>query len=348
MTFSENQVRQFYTANALKTTGQIVSTDAIGTIAVNAKADKSVLYFTELGAGGVVRSDLIDVANIMSAKATDASTLQKSLKRYKLTLDSTVNSGDPVAGQDYILNLFFREFIGISPEDTYNKFGVVYALQGMTPSVFYATMAVSIVTNMLRESNPLIKTYLETGGTSTTVGTLVEVTKADKVATLTGTYTGIVFEAVEQPWELGVYQEKDVNFSVIPSEITTGGTDVSWGTVVELAPANFIKDGKIIADLEYFLMGERGDIYRNVGFPNVIHTKYLVDSTIEYNTIDIHYFFSDSNESVQKSEKTITLAIPKVGADNSVSNVLTNSIISAINTKAGLSIPTLDITKPNA
>lgn len=61
-------------------------------------------------------------------------------------------------------------------------------------------------------------------------------------------------------------------------------------------------------------MGERGDIYRNMGFPNVIPTTYLVDPTLEYNVVDIHYAYTGGNEEVQKSEKDITVVIPKVGA----------------------------------
>ena len=89
-------------------------------------------------------------------------------------------------------------------------------------------------------------------------------------------------------------------------------------------------------------MGERGDIYRGVAFPHNIPTTYLVDPTIKYNVIDIHYAYVGNNEGVQKSEKTITLVVPKVGATNSVSNVLANSIITAINDATGLTIAALD------
>lgn len=90
-------------------------------------------------------------------------------------------------------------------------------------------------------------------------------------------------------------------------------------------------------------MGERGDMYRGIGYPNNIPTTYLVDPTVKYNVIDIHYAYVGSNESVQKSEKTITLVVPKVGATNSASNKLANDIIEAINTATGLSIATLSV-----
>ena len=89
-------------------------------------------------------------------------------------------------------------------------------------------------------------------------------------------------------------------------------------------------------------MGERGDIYRMIGFPQAIRTKYLVNPDNKYNVINIHYAYIGPNEGVQKSEKDITLVVPKIGGNNQESNKLANEIISAINSKAGLSIKTLD------
>ena len=63
---------------------------------------------------------------------------------------------------------------------------------------------------------------------------------------------------------------------------------------------------------------------------------------LKYNTIDIHYAYVGPNEAVQKSEKDITIVVPKVGDDNKASNKLTNDIIGAINGAAGLAITTLD------
>ena len=155
-------------------------------------------------------------------------------------------------------------------------------------------------------------------------------------------YTGIVIEEAPQDWILGVYEQTPVNFFVQPDSITVNGDSVLWGVVSKLTPATTVPNGKTTADLEYFLMGERGDQYRMINFPNVIRTKYLVDSAIQYNYIDINYYYSGHNEGVQKSEKTITLAVPKVGATNSVSNVLANNIISALATATGLTIAALD------
>lgn len=342
-TFSTNQVRQLYVATAKSP--NVIASDTAGSIAVKSDTAKSHLYFEYMGAGGMTRSDLIDIKNILYAKATDADDLAYDLAKYKLTLDDTVNGGEPVVAQDYILRIAFRNYPGLSEEDQYFKYGMVHTVTGMTASDFYKTLALSLVKNFSREEQGLLKFYLETGGSDAGVvaGTPTEVTKDTKESSLTGTYTGIIIEEAPQDWILGVMEQAPVNFTIQPDLIIDNGDERIWGVVKKVTSTNSIPDGHKIADLEYFCMGERGDVYRMVGFPYVIRTKYLVDPDIKYNVIDIHYAYVGPNESVQKSEKDITIVVPKVGANNQASNALANSIISAINTATGLTIKTLDV-----
>lgn len=343
-TFSTNQVRQLYVATALES-ASVKASDTAGSIAVKSDTAKSHLYFEYMGAGGMTRSDLIDIKNILYAKATDADDLAYDLAKYKLTLDDTVNGGEPVVAQDYILRIAFRNYPGLSEEDQYFKYGMVHTVTGMTASDFYKTLALSLVKNFSREEQGLLKFYLETGGRDAGVvaGTPTEVTKDTKESSLTGTYTGIIIEEAPQDWILGVMEQAPVNFTIQPDLIIDNGDERIWGVVRKVTSTNSIPDGHKIADLEYFCMGERGDVYRMVGFPYVIRTKYLVDPDIKYNVIDIHYAYVGPNESVQKSEKDITIVVPKVGADNQASNALANNIISAINKATGLTIKTLDV-----
>jgi len=343
-TFSTNQVRQLYVVEALKTSN-VIATAAAGSIAVKADTAKTHLYFEYMGAGGMTRSDLIDIKNILYAKATDADDLAHDLAKYKLTLDASVNGGTPVAGQDYILRIAFRNYIGLSEEDQYFKYGMVHAVAGMTASDFYKTLALSLVKNFSREEEGLLKFYLETG--DTVAGTPTEVTKDTKESALTGTYTGIVIEEAPQEWILGVMEQAPVNFTLQPDTITANGDERIWGVVKQVTSTSSIPNGHKIADLEYFCMGERGDVYRMVGFPHVIRTKYLVNPDNKYNVIDIHYAYVGPNESVQKSEKDITIVVPKIGANNQTSNKLANEIITAINTATGLSIKALDASAGN-
>lgn len=410
--FSTNQVRHLYVAKVSGT----AATGTVGTLEVGADTAKEHLYFKYMGPGGQVRSPLINISQISKAVATDADSMAHALKKYKVSLDASVNSGNPIVGQDYVLRIAFRNYIGLSEEDQYFKYGIVHGVTGMTPEVFYQTMKTSLEKNFSRELNNLLNfsltgTYAtvtmttNTGlvatavnvgtaansyklaigsitasteavtiasGTVTvsltaaakTYGDVIRLIAADPVAstmfavtgtaattaavevarTLTGgTTTGLAIEEGILDWKLGTMPVAYVNFKLMPTTVYNGTEDVIWGTVTELSPASYITNGKMSADLEYFCMGERGDIYRNVGFPRVIPTTYIVDSTKKYNMIDITYAYQGNGEDVQKSQQTVTLLVPKVGATNATSNVLANTIIGAINTAAGASIALLDV-----
>lgn len=324
-TFSVNQVRQLYVATALKTP-HVLASDAAGSIAVKNDTVKSHLYFEYKGADNLMRSDLIDTKNILYAKATDATAMAHNLKSVTVALDSNVNGGVPVAGQDYILRIAFKQYVGMSDEDQYFKFGMVHAYAGMTASDFYKILAISLAKNFSREVVPLVKIEVTDGSDET------EVTPLTKIGDLEDTYTGVVITEVEQPWRLGVMAQTPVYFTVQSVPVTVNGDERHWATLTE-GTSGSIGNGKTIADLEYFCMGERGDVYRQVGWPHNIPTTYLVDPTKTYCVFDIHYAYVGSNESVQKSEKTITI----VCADKAE----LNKVITAFNTATGLSVATL-------
>lgn len=357
MNYSVNQVRQLYVAKALKTP-HVLASDTAGSIAVKNDTAKNHLYFEYKGADNLMRSDLIDIKNILYAKAIDADAMAHELKAVTVTLDSEVNAGAPVAGQDYILRIAFKQYVGMSDEDQYFKYGMVHAYAGMDADEFYKVLALSIAKNFSREIVPLIKIEVHSKDTKSKGGfdsngymVVTPTTKDNGKSDTTNPYyatdtlvtdiDSIRITEVEQPWRLGVMAQTPVYFTVQPVAVMVNGDERIWATVTE-GTNGTISNSKKIADLEYFCMGERGDIYRGVAFPHNIPTTYLVDPTIKYNVIDIHYAYVGSNEGVQKSEKTITLVVPKVGATNSVSNVLANSIITAINDATGLTIAALD------
>lgn len=326
MVFSTNQVRQCYVATDVKEgAAHVLATDTVGTIALKTDNAKSHMYFEYRGVGGLVRSDLIDVDKVLYAKATPASALARKLKKATITLDATVNGGNPIAGQDYILRIVFRQYLGMSDEDQYQKYGMVHAYAGMTASDFYKTLAISLAKNFSRELVPLVK--FKIGAT--------EVTPNTKLADIAGDADSLVIEEVEQPWTLGIQEQVPVYFEVYPTTVIFNSDERIWGEVEkgDTGDANAIKDGKIIADLEYFCLGERADQYRNIGWPNAIPSKTLVDPTKEYHVLDIHYAYVGSNECVQKSEKDITI----VSADKADINTL----IDALEAATGMEIASL-------
>ena len=329
-TFSVNQVRHLYVAKSLKTA--IAQLTTAGDILPKADTAKTTLYFQYYSPAGLVESsDKIHIPNVTYAKATSSEALAKKLDRYQVVLDANINGGAPVAGQDYILRLAFRQYVGLSPEDQYWKYGMVHAVSGMTASDFYKAMALSLARNIAREATPLVTIYLVASGPAYTT-----VTIDTDPATLTGTYTGIQIEQVAQDWILGVMPQGYIPFAVQPTNITFEGDERIWGTVTTITPINTVQDGHEIADLEYFCMGARGDLYRNMGWPNVIHTTYLVDPTQKYDVLDINYYWAGGAEDVQKSPRTLTLVAVDDGSHTAM-----NALIGAINTASGLTIATL-------
>lgn len=326
MAFSINQVRHLYVAKTLKTGTNLLATDAAGSILPKADTAKTMLWFQYMSPAGVVSSDKINIANILYAKATASGDMAHNLARYEVTLDSNI-SATPVSGQEYILRIAFRQYIGLSEEDQYFKYGFVKVTDGMTASDFYKNLAISLAKNVSNETTPLINVYVNNGSADT------QVTGTTKLTDLTGTYTKMVIEEVEQPWVLGMMPQAFIPFTIQPTTIVYNGDEVIWGTVTKVTSTKKVENGHNIADLEYFCMGARGDQYRGMGYPNIIPTTYLVDPTKKYDTLDIHYAYIGSNESVQKSEKDITLVCEDDGSHTAM-----KALITAINTATGLQI----------
>lgn len=318
--FSVHQVRQLYVANAYKE--NLAALNNAGDITVAKTNEGDAMYFQYMGALlDKMRSDLIKVDNITNLTATKAEDIATKLKGYTLTLDPAVNSGQPVAGQDYILRLAFREFIGMSEADQYFKYGMVHVLSGLSASDFYKEMALSLAKNISKDTTTLVDIYLYDGSTST------KVEASTKKSSLTGTYTAIRFVEAVQPWNLGTMPQAVIPFEVQPVNVTVDGDQRIWGKVESYNPQVSLPEGQLIADLEYFCMGERGDQYRNMGWPNVIPTKYLVDPSKKYDVLNIHYFYKGDGISVQKSEKDIQIVVPRPG-ETDYTNI--NALIKAI------------------
>lgn len=319
--FSVNQVRQLYVVNAVKSAATELKTPGDAYVVSSDKTGG--LYFQYVGAlGDTMRSDLIKVDYIKNANIVASEDMAYKLKYQDVVLDTTVNGGAPVAGQDYLLRVNFREYVGISPEYQTNRYGMVHAVSGMVASDFYKQMAISLAKNLSNDVNPLAKVYVKASPSNK------EVTSETTMDDLTSvTATGIRIEEVGQPWHLGVMEQGVIPFEVLTPSILVDGDQRLWGTVTDGVSDTVLPQGQKIADLEWFAMGERGDQYRLIGWPNVIPTKYMVDSAKNYDVLTVHYYFEGHNEAVQKSEKDIQIALVNDG-----SHTLAKSFITAYNT----------------
>ena len=321
---SLRQNRQFYVANKLVTGATALANK--GEMKVKSIGDiEKEVYFEVLGPDTVLKSDYIQVKNITAAKAIKAVDMETPMKKVLVTLDSSVNGGAPVVGQDYILRINLRQFYGMSDQDQYFKDAAVRAVKDMTAKQFYEAMEKALNLCFSRE-----------------VGANA---KSNPYLAFSSSASGLVIEEKPQSWHLGTEAQERVYFDVVPTTIYCDGADLIWGSVAEQTPATKIGNGKKIADLEYFLLGERGDQYRKIGWPNDVETVGMVDPTKTYDVFEIHYAFTDTGVNSYRSEKDITIAVPtavKTSADGGGADyTVINGIIGAFNTATGLNVATL-------
>ena len=291
MNFSINQVRHLYVANTVGAANTVPATK--GTLAPFGITGKT-LYFQQMGAGGLVSSDKIDVASIVKASKTPYADLCDNLA------SKTVQITEIVVGQTYTLKVIFRHYFGMGEEDMAVRLGTYTARAADTVNTIAAGLAASLQLNTKNEN-------------------LINVTVATDTITL---------KEVEQDWKLGKFPVAIIPFEVCCGELDNNGlADFSWATIADGA-ATPTNDGvKKLADLEYFCMGARGDEYRGMGYPRNIDTEYLINMASTYDVITIHYTFVGEGIDVQKSEKDIQILVP---AGNTTLATAINTITGAV------------------
>lgn len=316
MVSSLNQVRHLYVANALVDKGTAISKPGDIQIGVVGDSLQKEVYFKIQGPDTPIKSDYIPVKNITSIKAIKASDMATPMKKVLVTLDKDVNNGLPIPGQDYILRINFRQFYGMSDQDQYFKDAAIHALKNMTALQFYTALKDSLDRCFSREVGATIK--------------------SNPYLAFTASAKGLEIEEKPQSWTLGTEAQERVYFEVVPTTVYDGVDDLIWGKVTQEESTTKIPNGKKMADLEYFLLGERGDQYRKIGWPNDIETKGLVDPTKAYDVLEIHYAFTDTGVNSYKTEKDLTLAVP-----TSKDHAALNSIVNALSAATRLAISAL-------
>lgn len=346
--YTQNQVRQLYVVNKVidyQNTGALNA----GEIRIHQGSDNT-MYFEYKGAdGNQVRSDIVKLSNILNVQFTPAAKMARKSVATFVQLDPNVNSGNPIPGETYMLNIRIDQYCNPSDDNYIYKYGVVGATTEMesAPKKFYVTLAKSLARNFSRELKPLLKFYLTTAADAAHVdfsSNVTEVTAMTDESTLTGDYTGIVIDEAPQEWHLGKMTQEAVMYSVYPDTVLDGnGVAVTWGTTEKMDGDITFGNGKNIADLEYFYHGERGDIYRGIHWPHNIETVLTANPTKTYDVIDLHYYTDLANHAVQKQEKDITIVIDTEAA----SGYKTTDFITDLNTVVGTTVATYSATDPS-
>lgn len=327
-TFSINQVTHLFAAvgNVSAASGNFLK-DAdvqnmnLGDIIIGnphgVAPDKVNLWVAQKGHGGIVRSDLVKPSNICWIRKVAASAMQDTPKVLTISLDSNVNSGNPIVGQDYILSLTVDNVLSPSQEDKF----VVHACARAFANDTAAALMGRIKDSLEKSVKRMFGDY------------------APITVTLSG--SSIVLTEQFPYWEAGKFQYRRPHFFVNVGTVTDQNTsiEVVWGQVAESAGTAFANGAKV-ADLEYFALGARGSEERNMGWPYNIETKGFIFSdsqvtTKNYDLLVIHYFYAGANTNNQKSERDLVIACPSAEENPVIAAVQTQ--VSAVLTAAGVS-----------
>ena len=331
-TFSTNQVKHLYVAKAVD--GNL---DTVGDIKFAAAGDKDIVM-KYVGNDGVVRSDIINLDNLVYAKAIKESTMEQYLD------SAYVACGTAVANQSYILKVIVDSFSSLSEEDKGFIFAEYTAKTGDAAKNILAGLAVNLAKNATKAAySPVINVYVTTksAGQALTIGTdtwKVNASDAESTVAAYGSLAGLVIEAADQAWALGKQEFNLMKFNVTASPIVSAGVETRWATITKgtTHPTAALKNSKKIADLEWFCMGERGDMYRDISWPDSFTFTPLINpaAAYGYHVIELAFYYAGDAEDIQKSPKEIV--IPCEAASSGYT--LVNAVISDFNTAAGSTV----------
>jgi hypothetical protein len=242
-----------------------------------------------LGANKDLATDLINKNKVFSATHTTVEALAPTVKAKTITVTTTE------AGE-YIMRVIIDNYFSESPSGSYIKHASAYVGVGATAEKIAEALEASLKKGLKRDIEPAFA-----------------VTRAGAVITITPLAT---------EWVLGRKASviPAITVELVPADPMEA--EASWGKVEEaeadvetVAPNRNLAIEKL-RDYEYFCLGERGDQYRGIGWPNNVETKGEGDKiTADDYVVTVHYYEDLSNEAVQKSEKTAVFVGPKANVN---------------------------------
>lgn len=328
---SANQAKSLFVATAY---GDPMGVSAInGTIQAKASADGCdlILKYKDVK-GQQKRSDIIPLENIHWVTIKSAEDEQEFIKTWTITLNSSVNSGNIISGENYLLNINIAGYYDLSDANEYIKTIAIHGFAGMTSESFYKKLAIAIAKNFSREPDSPIKVFIGTDE-------ITPITKESDIATA----TSVIIKEAEPYWKRGSFDFTRYRIKVGSGTVNVSGDELQWASIVEAeSQTEYFGNGKKTAELEDYCMSMASDFYHR-GFTDGLSPEVMVDPTQEYNYLQIHYSFIHSGESSQKSEKDIVVVAQNAIEDDETSidgKAIINSIVGALNTATGKTYPT--------
>lgn len=351
--FNTNQTRHFYTVLDDKTGSTLAAAGdiALSTIKQSASAHVEAISFGYMnGDLNVTRTDSIAVDKIKSINYAVAAAIP--LKMYTISVNTSVldisnkkingTNGDAV-GKTFIVRLNVGQLFDY---DDNNGFTYIASVVGdattlASSDAFYKALAVAIAKAIPQNDSkfPIIRVV---------VGTQ-EVKANTSVSGITASsISGIKLIQGPQKFVLGKLSGEPADFSISTTVKVDNVTEYDWSTddskkasvsdVSTPAGLKEIPGAYQLAELEYFALGERGDVYRGYLYPNDYDNSanYLIDykTPKSYKVLSIEYFWAGGAEDVQKSPRILQLAAPVTGTGSSATCEL-DSVYAAVLTAIG-------------
>ena len=297
--FNTNQARHLYVAASV---GQIaaddVNTDATsgmsnGQLKVGAIKNGDVyedMYFVYKNNDGIItRSDAIKIKNIEYMNWVSPDAMKTELQKITVTLDTSAFADvSKTVGKELSLTVNLREFIGLEDSENY-------------PIV--VTCTVPTVANNDTGTAAFFKLFEDArNGAIASFATAPFAVSSSK--------DGLVITQTQQKWARGKLSADPIHFEVFTSQPITGEP---WGIVSDPAGTSTYVSGDFkVADLEYFTHRERADILGEIAWPYDYSWTPIVSpaaGTYTYGLMTIQYFYAGLAEDVQKSPRTMQIAV---------------------------------------
>jgi hypothetical protein len=226
------------------------------------------------------KSDIIE--NVLWAKVTTSEALATPLKMVPVKF---AEGHTPIKGETYIVRVSFPEIPGAGIESWTTKSAVVQVKD---------EDAAKVIKKFEAELKKVLPEYIDVEDNA---GTLEIAAKPEALAYKRGFRPMVIPE-----------------FNVAVNKVTDEGELVDWAELDEKGLLAVSTKGTLsgtykLADMEYFALGERGDEYRQMGWPDVVYEpEYKVEIGAPYNVLVLHYGYKGANDQSHLSEKDLIIA----------------------------------------
>ena len=329
--FNTYQTRNLYVVKDFLTTGE---PDAAGELAMGTTATGEIFFKYFNGDGLVTRTDIIRPASIASLTLTKAADMAIKLKKHTIAVDTSAVTLSNCVGKTFTLFITLHQVGSYDESDTVTVVASVVGNSTNTASAtaFHKALAEAIALALPAHGNyPLLKVY--SNGS--------EVTKAiAKAGNATGSASGVVLVETPQKYRRGLLSNEPYPFSVAFKLHDGNLDDVIWGTDTiadsDVSGLTEISGSYVLADLEWFTMGERGDDKRGYFYPYNYEPTYLVDLSKTYDVVSIEFAWQGNAENIQKSPRMIQLACEVSGSGSQATSDAQDIFDAVAAAKAGV------------